>query len=782
MYFLRITLRNFLKQKFSSIINIVGLTVGLTCAFFIYLWVQDEYSVDKFHDKDDRLYQVMTLQKYPSGLSVSDGTPGLLGEALTTDFPDIKYAATTSWIFPSLLSYDNTFLRKDGYHVGKDFFNMFSYPLLIGDPNMVLDDPTSICISRDLANNFFGSIDNAMGKVIRYGEDRNFTVSGVFENISNKSTYIFDFVLPLQDFLDEAVWPTIWSNSGPPTYVVLQEGADAESTTEKIAGYVKSKVADSNQTLFLKKYSEQYLQGRYDNGLPDGGRIDYVRLFSVIAIFILLIACINFMNLSTARASKRAQEVGIRKAIGAGRGRLIRQYIGESVLTAAVAMVLSFVLVLIFLSPFNTITGKSIELALTPELIGVSIATVLLTGLLAGSYPAFYLSHFRPVQVIKSEIKNSVGEVWARKGLVVFQFTITIMLLVGVVVIHKQTQYLNSKSLGYNRDNVIFFQQDGGIFERSKTFFNELRNIPGVVHAGGVNHSMLGSFSSNPELEWEGKAPDEQVVFERFFVDYDFYETMKFQMEEGRWFDKAMSTDSSKLIINEAAAAAMGFSVEEAMGQQITLWEGAQFEVIGVLEDFHYTSLHEPVKPAYFRLQFTGNAAVRLEAGREAEAIAGIQSLYEKFAPGFIFDYTFLDQSYQALYESEQRVSTLSSYFAGFAIIISCLGLFGLATFTAERRIKEIGIRKVLGATTSNLVLLISKDFIGLVVVAIIIGLPLAYYFMQDWLTRFAYPIDLSFWIFLGAALISLVIAGLTVGSQALRAASVNPARSLKSE
>ncbi|GAB5551113.1 MAG: ABC transporter permease [Saprospiraceae bacterium] len=782
MYHLKITLRQLIKHKFSSLINIIGLTIGLTSAFFIYLWVQDEFSIDQFHEKNDRLYQVLSLQTYSNGKSVSNGTPGLLGQSLKTDFPDIQYSATTTWVYSELLSYENTFLREQGYHVDKDFFNIFTYPLLIGDPNTVLNERASICISRDLANKFFGSIEKAVGKNIRLGDAVNFTVSGVFENINSKSTYIFDFVLPLQDFLDQAPWANIWSNTGPPTYVVLQDGVSPQAVTEKISGYIKTKTTDSNTELFLKKYSDQYLQGRYTNGMPDGGRIDYVRLFSVIAIFIMIIACINFMNLSTARASKRAQEVGIRKAIGAGRMGLIGQYIGEAMLLAFLSMLLAFVLVIILLAPFNEITGKNISLSLTPGLLGLSIFTVVMTGILAGSYPAFYLSHFRPIQVIKNEIKSSIGEVWARKGLVIFQFTITIVLIVAVMVIHRQTQYLSNKPLGYNRDNVILFSQDGGITDRRETFFNELRKIPGVVHAGGTNHGLVGSVSSNPDLGWDGKLPEDQVVFERFFVDYDFYETMEFQMAEGRWFRREFTSDTTKVVINETAADAMGFSAQEAIGQRIQLSKDFLLEIVGVVKDFHYMSLHESVKPAYFHLENTSYVAARLEAGREEDALDRIQALYKKFAPGFIFDYSFLDRNYQALYESEKRVSTLSSYFAGFAIIISCLGLFGLVAFTAERRVKEIGIRKVLGATTSNIVLMLSKDFTQLVFVSIVIAVPIAYFFMLEWLAQFAYKIDLSIWIFFSAAMVSLVIALATVSLQALKAANVNPVKSLKSE
>ncbi len=782
MYSLKITLRQIFKHKFSSVINIIGLTLGLSCAFFIYLWVQDEYAVDKFHENDDQLYQVMAIETYANGKSVSNSTPGLLAEALKTDFPDIRYAAATTWIFSGLLSYENINLREEGYHVGADFFNIFTYPLLIGDPNTVLNDNNSICISRDLANKFFGGVEDAVGKTIQLGGDLNYTVSGVFENITDKSTYVFDFVLPYQVFLDQNPWASVWSNSGPPTYVVLEDNAEEQATTEKISEYVQSKAADSSVELFLKKYSDQYLKGRYTGGVPDGGRIDYIRLFSAIAIFIMIIACINFMNLSTARASKRAKEVGIRKAIGAGRFGLIRQYIGEAMLLSLVSMLLAYGLVIIFLSSFNDITGKNISLSLTPELIAISLLMVLTTGFLAGSYPAFYLSHFMPIQVIKSEIKNSIGEVWARKGLVIFQFTITIVLLVAVMVIHRQTEYVSNKPLGYNRDNVILFSQDGGISNRSETFFNELRKIPGVVHAGGTNHGLVGNVSSNPELSWEGKSPEDRIVFERFFVDYDFYETMEFGMASGRWFSREFASDSSKLIINETAATVMGFSAEEALGQRIQLSKGVFLEIVGVVEDFHYMSLHEPVKPAYFQMEYTWYVAARLEAGKEEEALEGIQTLYQEFAPGFIFDYAFLDRNYQALYESEKRVGTLSSYFAGLAIIISCMGLFGLVAFTAERRVKEIGVRKVLGATTSNIVMMLSKDFTQLVIVAIIIAVPIAYFFVLEWLAQFAYTIDLSIWIFLGAAIVSLVIAWLTVSSQAYKAANADLVKSLKNE
>ncbi|MEM1338810.1 MAG: ABC transporter permease [Bacteroidota bacterium] len=777
-----VAFRNFIKYKTSFLINIIGLTSGMTCAFLISLWVQDEFLIDAFHDKEDRLYQVMAVENYASGTSVSENTPGLLGASLKTDFPDVQYAATTTWIFPTVLSYNNTFIRENGYHVGKDFFNIFTYPLILGNPNNVLNDPSSICISRDVAKKLFSNVENAMGKSIQVGENENFIVNGIFENISNKSTYQFDFVLPLQSFLDQADWANDWANSGPLTFVVLNEGVNAALASDKISAYVKSKVSKSKTELFLKKYAEQYLYGHYANGVPDGGRIDYVWLFSIIAVFILIIACINFMNLSTARASKRAQEVGIRKTIGAGRIGLIGQYIGEALFIAFLSMLIAYGLAALLLTPFNTLTGKAIELTLTPELIAIAVGAALLTGCIAGSYPAFYLTHFRPIAVLKNEIKNSSGELWARRGLVVFQFSITIILIVGVTVIHNQTQYLTNKHLGYDQENIIFFPQEGTISNRSEAFFNALKKIPEVVHAGGTSHDLLGSVSTNPGLDWEGKAAEEHVIFERFFVDYDLYKTMDFQMAEGRWFSREFSTDTTKMVINETAAKIMGFSPKEAIGQRVKLSPDFYLEIVGVLEDFHYQSLHQTVEPAYFRLASTYYIAARLARGKEEKAIAKIEALFEKFAPGYTLNYSYLDQNYQALYSSEKRVGQLSSYFAGFAIIISCLGLFGLAAFTAERRVKEIGIRKVLGASVGTIVILLSKDFVRLVLMSIVIALPLSYLFMQEWLSQFAYKIHLSIWIFIGAAVTSVVIAWLSVSSQALKAAIANPVQSLKTE
>lgn len=783
-YFFKITFRNFLRHRFSTGINLIGLTTGLACSLFIFLWVQDELSVNKFHEKDERLFRVMEIQTYSNEKYATNSTPGILAENLKLDIPEIEYAATTTWISKSLLAYEDKFLKEDGYHVGADYFNIFSYPLLEGNPDQVLQDKTSIVISRDLAVKLFGDVPSAVGKVLRHEDERNYTVTGVFENIPQNSTYRFDYVLPFEDYKTDNEWVLSWGNNGPHTFVILAEGADPEFVESKIRWFVREKNTEeeSHVELFLKKYSEQYLYGKYTNAVPDGGRIDYVRLFSAVAAIILVIACINFMNLSTARASKRAHEVGIRKAIGGDRGTLIRQYIGESLVISFISMMMALIIVFSLLPQFNEITDKSIQLQFTPALLGMSVLAILVTGLLAGSYPAFYLTHFNPAAVLKGEIKNKPGEVWARKGLVIFQFSITIMLIVGVIVIQKQMHFANTKNLGYDRDNVVFFNQDGAIMDKRETFLSELRNIPGVVSASSTSHTLLSQMSNTMGLDWRDKDPETRILFENIRVDEEFQKTMGMELVAGRWFSEEFGSDTTKIVLNETGVKVMGFTPEEAIGETIKLWDRYDLQIVGVLKDFHFQSIHTPVNPAFFWLRSTWQVAVRLQAGSELATMDQIQGIYEKFAPGFIFDYRFLDDSYQKLYSGEKRIGTLSSYGAGLAILISCLGLFGLAAFTAERRLKEIGIRKVLGANVSQIVVMLSLDFTKQVFISIAIALPVAYYFMNQWLESFAYTIELSPWIFVSAAFLAMAIAWLTVGSQALKAAHINPSECLKDE
>jgi hypothetical protein len=550
--------------------------------------------------------------------------------------------------------------------------------------------------------------------------------------------------------------------------------------SSKIADFVKNRNEQSNVTLFLQSYSENYLHGRYEDGKLIGGRIEYVRLFSIIAVFILLIACINFMNLSTARASLRAKEVGVKKAVGAHRGALIRQYLTESTVIAFAAFVVAIFLVWLFLPRFNLITDKEISMAISPGMALGFVAVLLLTGLLAGSYPALYLSSFKPVAVLKGEIRSSLGELWARRGLVVFQFTLSIILIVAVSVVYRQIQYVQTKNLGYDKEHLIYFSMNGRLEDQRDAFLAEAKTLPGIASISTIGHDLIGRQNNTSGLNWPGKDPESRILFENVRVNYDLLETIGVKMKEGRTFSRQFGADTSKIILNEAAIKVMG--LDDPIGQQVRLWDEQDLEIIGVVKDFHFQSLHEKVNPLFFVVnpENTWMVMARLEAGRTQEAVANLQKFYESFNPGFAFDFEFSDEQYAKQYAAEQRVASLSKYFAGFAILISCLGLFGLAAFTADRKKKEIGIRKVLGATVANIVTLLTRDFTRLVLVAILLGLPIAYFVTGQWLERFAFRIDLTVWYFLLAGVLVLLISWLTVGSQAFRSANIDPKECLR--
>ena len=487
------------------------------------------------------------------------------------------------------------------------------------------------------------------------------------------------------------------------------------------------------------------------------------------------------MNLSTAKASRRLKEVEIKKAVGAERSTLIFQYLGESTLMAMLSLLTAIGLVLLFLPQFNQITGKQLHLPLDASLILSFLAITLVTGLLAGSYPALYLSAFNPVKVLKGTLNKSVGELWARKGLVVVQFTLSIILIVSVFIVYKQIESAQSKNLGYDKDNILYVNRAGWEEGPLETFLAEARQLPGVLRASSMGHDMTGHIAASYGVQWPGKNPDDRIEFEMMPVGYDMLELLEVEMTAGRTFSKEFSTDTSKIIFNEAAIAHIGFT--DPVGKVVT-WGDEKMEIIGVVKDFHFESLHEKVKPMMFWLDppRTWSIAIKIKAGEEQETIAQIQPLFQTFYPGFPFDYKFLDQEYQALYAAEQRVSTLSRYLAGIAILISCLGLFGLAAFTAERRLKEIGIRKILGSGDWNIVYLLSGDFTKMVLVAIVIALPISYFIAQRWLQDFAFHIDLRWWYFAGAGLLALLIAWFTVGLQTVRAARVNPVECLRDE
>ncbi|MEQ8683681.1 MAG: ABC transporter permease [Imperialibacter sp.] len=781
---LLLAFRNFKKYKSAFFINLIGLTSGLTCTLLIYLWVNDELHVDQFYANNDRLYQVLENREQTFGIWTAESNSGPMAESLRADVPEIEYVVEVTPYRDAALTVGENTIRADYRFVGKDYFNVFSFKLLIGNKDKVLADKSSIVLTEEMAEKLFQSVDQAIGKTVEFDHNHKYIVSGVVETVSNKSSQQFDFLLPVEVLKGWQGEGWSWYNTFIGTYMILKPGADVAGINERLKTYVTEKIkGETNRTPFITRYSERYLYGTYENGVQSGGRIEYVRLFSIIAVFILFIACINFTNLATAKASRRIKEVGIKKAVGAGRSALVFQYIGESVFMAFISLLVAVLLTLLLLPKFGEITGKQLALQLDLNMVVTLLAVTLVTGLLAGSYPAFYLAGFNPAAVLKGRLSTSAGELWARKGLVVFQFVITIVLITSVLIVYKQVEMVQSKNLGYDKDQVMLFRREGKLDNPSatQTFLAEIKNIPGVVNASSSSHDMTGHNSGTWGVEWEGKDPNDRTEFENVTVNYGLMETIGIQMKEGRTFSRSFGADSSKIIFSEEAVKYMG--MEDPIGKTIKLW-GEDRQIIGIAKDFHYESLHSPVKPLFFRLNSDGGRLfmVKIEKGKEKETTERLAAFYEGFNPGFPFEYRFLDQDYQEQYGAEKRVSTLSKYFAGLAILISCLGLFGLATFTAERRLKEIGIRKILGSSVGQIVYMLSASFSKMVLVAILIAVPLSFFIADSWLENYAYRIDLEWWYFAVSGALALAIAWVIVGWQTLRVASVNPTKCLRDE
>jgi predicted permease len=784
---LLIAYRNFLRYKSSFFINLIGLSSGLGCALLILLWVNDELHVDRFHERADRLYQVRENVDQGTGMITRISTSGPMAEALAAEMPEVEYAATTTHdrIQTHVLSVGNNDIKAKCLYASRDFFQLFSFDLVQGNKDKVLSDKKSIVLTEDLAVRLFGTTDDALGRTVEWQHEKEFQVTGVLKNIPEASSAKFDFILTFEEFKEEegGDWVTTWTSTAPQTFVLVKDGTDIDQFNQKIANLVRTKTEGKagNRTPFITRYSDSYLYGRYENGVQSGGRIEYVQLFSLIAIFILLIACINFMNLSTARASRRIKEVGMKKAVGARQGTLVVQYLSESTLIAFLSLTVALLLVILLLPQFNIITGKHLALKFDLNFIGLLFGVVLVTGLVAGSYPALYLSKFSPATVLKGKLNSFMGEVWARKGLVVFQFTLSIILIVCVWVVYRQIRFIQTQHLGYDRDNIVFIGSEGQVNEKQEIFLSELEKLTGVIAASSGGHDMTGHNGGTYGIQWPGKDPDDRTEFENMPVKYGLIEMLGIEMKEGRTFSKDFA-DSASIIFNETAIEFMGLT--DPVGKVVKLW-GKDMTIIGVTKNFHFDSFREVVKPVFFWLPFFYNPdkiMVKIEAGKESDVLKRVQATYEEFNPGFPFVYKFLDEDYQSLYTAERRVSVLSRYFAGLAVLISCLGLFGLAAFTAERRVKEIGIRKVLGSTNFAIVRLLTAEYTTMVLAAIAIALPLSYFFARMWLNSFAFRIGLEWWLFLGAGLAALLIAWLTVGLLTAKAARVNPADCLRSE
>lgn len=783
--YLKTARRNLLHNKTFTIINISGLALGMTCSLLIMLWLKDELQMDKFHANDKRLFRVMENQFYSGDISTFPSTPGILAENIVKDIPEIQLASQILWEEQPLFTVGNKFDKEKGRYVQKDFLKMFSFKLAKGDPATALARPDGAVISKKLADKYFFGED-PIGKLIRIDNKDNVIVTGVLEEIPKASSLKFDFLLNFEQWVKENDWAKEWGNNGPRCMVMLAENVSVDKVNEKIKGYIKTKNKDSNVELFLQNYSESYLHSNWLNGKKNGGRIDYVKAFSFVAIIILIIACINFMNLATARSLRRAREIGVRKVVGAGKRQLVGQFIGESMLVSFLAICFSLLIVVLLLPSFNTLTEKELTVNFAdPVLWLIILLLTIVTGVVSGSYPALFMSSLKPIVVLKGILKFKTGATYFRKALVVIQFSLSIIFILGMIVVYRQIDYIHNKNLGFDKENLLYMPLEGELQKSFLTFKQELQKQPGISAVTSAQSSPLEVGSSTQGVRWPGKDTTQLILFSTNPVTYDYIKTMDIKLIAGRDFDPTFSLDTMAYLVNEAAARKIGY--KDPVGKELTMW-GDKGSIIGVMKDFHHNSLKVPIEPLILRLfkkswnSYWGNIIIRTEKGKTKEAIASMEKLYKEFNPGFPFKYYFTDEEAAKNYTTEHNVSKLSKYFAFLAIFISCLGLFGLVTFTAEQKTKEIGIRKVLGASVPGIVQMLSKDFIKLVLISAVIALPLAWWFMHKWLSDFEYRIDIGWWVFVVAAVAALLIALLTISFQAIKAALANPVKSLRTE
>ena len=789
--YFKIAWRNLLNNKFFSIINVLGLALGMACSLLILLWVRDERSIGNFETNGEKLYILYERLYTDNKIDGRYNTPGILANELKRTIPEIKYASGFAWEndSPDRLTFEaaNRIIKFDGCYADSDYFRMMSYPLLRGTPATALSTPLSLCISNKMAKDFFGTADAAIGKTIRCENKKDFTVTAVFDDLPENTSSKFDFLINWTAFLEENSWAKEWGNNGANTLVMLRPDANSQLVEAKIKkfldNYIKWESDSYRIELGLQRYGDIYLHSNFKNGFIDGGRIEYVRLFSIVAIFILLIACINFMNLTTARSAKRAKEIGIRKVAGALRLVLMRQFLSEAILITSLSVLLALIIGILALPFFNRLTGKNIAFPYSNTYFWLSlVGLTFITGLVSGSYPALFLSSFKPISVLKGTLKFSNNAKLFRKGLVVFQFVLSIVLITGTIIVSQQVSYIQKINLGYDRENLLYIPLEGDLREQYTLFKHEAENTPGIKQVTRISEPPTSIGSGTGGVEWVGKDPNTSPQFTPAAIGYDFVKTMNLKLLAGRDLSKDFASDSAGYLVNEEALKIINY--KDPVGKPLTFW-GKKGSIVGVLKDFHFASLHDPIKPLILRLgekDNWGNILVRTEAGKTKQALTNLEKLYKQLNPKFPFTYSFADEEYRKLYKSEQVVSKLSDYFAFLGIFISCIGLLGLAMFTAEQRTKEIGIRKVLGASVSSLYTLLSREFIILVAIALVIASPLSWWTMNAWLQGFAYRVPIGLWVFAVAGVLAVLIALLTISFQAIKAAIANPVKSLRTE
>jgi putative ABC transport system permease protein len=803
IHYFKTLFRNLWKNKTNSFLNIFGLAIGITCAGLIFLWVEDEVNFDKFNLKRDRLYAVKINQKYDTYTATFSSTPGIMGPAMQADIPGIKNTCRSTEDMTSLLfgSGDKA-VYADGKYVEASLFDMFTLPFTEGNAKTAFSQLQSVVITEKTAKKIFGTAKDVVGKTVLVNNKQERTVTGVLKDLPSNSSLQFEWLSPFNVYFNESPWARTWGNFSVATYVELDAGVNVAEVNKQLLNYIQQKqnAEKSNASAFLFAMEDWHLYNSFENGLKTGGgRIEYVRLFSTIAWIILFIACINFMNLATARSEKRAREVGVRKVLGAGKRRLIIQFIGEALFIALLASVSAIIFISLLLPAFNTLVQKNLVLDIaSPGHIAVLTLITIICGLVAGSYPALYLSSFNPVFVLKG-IKLKTGSAAViRKGLVVLQFTVSIVLIIGTIIIYQQIQHVKSRNLGFNKDNLIQMRLQGEMLKNFTAIKQELISTGLVENVALADHETISSGNNTGGITWQGKDPNSNILISNRLVSPEYFSVTGMQIVDGRDFqptdvvelgddlDPKNRATVLNVVITESLQKLMG--TQSAIGQTLQLPssdEKLTLQVTGVVKDYVYGDMYGKSDPVVFYClpQITNLMYIRTKAQSNTEtALAKIEAVIKKHNPAYPFEYSFVDDRFNQMFLSEMLISRLSRLFAALAIIISCLGLFGLAAYTAERRTKEIGIRKVLGASANGLAALLSKDFIKLVALSCLVAFPVAYLVMEKWLQNYNYRININFFIFIISGFLALIIALITVSFQAVKTAMANPVKSLRSE
>ncbi len=782
--YLKIAWRNLIRNTGFSLLNIVGLSIGLAVVTLIMLWIGFEVGYDRFHENNDRIYEVNNQYAIDGEIWTWNSTPKIMASVIKKDYPEVEGVSRYNYEDTFLFSLGDKRIKSTGAIVDPDFLKIFSFPLLEGNKETVLDGVNSVVITQSLAEKLFGK-ERPVGKVVKVDNKDSFTVTGVLQDPPPNTDFNFEFLMPWA-YLHQKGWDDEnWGNNSIATYVMLKKGTDYDGFSEKIktlrAAYDKE---SPEMETFLYPFSRTYLYSEFENGVEVGGKIDIIRLFAIIAAIILIIACINFMNLSTARSEKRAKEVGVRKVIGANKRALIGQFLGESILISFISAILALFIVWASLPSFNTLIERELSLDLTGKWFWMAaVGTILFTGVLAGSYPALYLSAFKPISVLKGTFKKSNTLIAPRKVLVVLQFSVAIILITATIIVNRQLQEVQDRQTGYVKNNLIYTFLEGDMEKNYSLIKDELVSSGTALSVSKTSSPITESWSNSWAMEWSGKNENDKTLVQRLIADNAIVKTTGLQLLEGRDFDLSRyPTDSTAAIINEAALQHMGF--EEPIGQ-IIRDNGIDWHVVGVVKDFVLKSPFQQIEPLVIEGAKAWFQAIHIKfdpAKSTAESISQAETIFKKYNPEYPFNYQFVDLEYAKKFNDEQRTGRLASMFTLLTILISCLGLFGLASYMAENRTKEIGIRKVLGATVTNITSLLSKDFLKLVLIAFLIAVPISWYAMNKWLEDFAYRITISWWFFALAGFLAAAIALATVGYQAIRAAIANPVKSLRTE